>query len=200
MIKTIEPDVILAEMPPDRFTIAALEFNTTGKISEPRIVQYPEFSQVVFPLQKKMRFQLKPVSAWTEKMAEDRERKLVAISRDPARANDWNTYLDARDKTSELFEKEGQGFDIAWLHSDRFDEILEIELSVFNHLFNNDIGAGGWENINNAHYALIDKELSALQNTDKRVLIMFGTGHKGWLIRKLKTRTDIELTPLLDVL
>jgi len=200
MIKTINPDYILAEMPPDRFEIAASQYAKTGTITEPRILQYPEFSRVVFPLQRTMNFQLKPVSAWTVKMADDREEKLVAISKDPNRAADWNTYLDAREKTSELFEKEGHGFDIIWLHSDRFDEILETELSVFNRLFNDDLGAGGWENINNAHYALIDKALTALKNKGKRVLIMFGTGHKGWLLRKLKTRTDIELKPLLDVL
>lgn len=200
MIKTINPDYILAEMPLDRFEIAESQYTKTGEITEPRILQYPEFSRVVFQLQKKMNFQLKPVSAWTATMADKREEKLVAISKDSKRSADWNTYLEAREKVSELFDKEGQGFDIVWLHSDRFDETLEIELEVFNRLFNDDLGAGGWENINNSHYALIDKELTALKNKGKRVLIMFGTGHKGWLKRKLKTRTDIELTPLLDVL
>ena len=73
MISTINPDVILAEIPPDRFKIAKKQFDETGTIQEPRVLQYPEFSDVVFPLQKELNFQLFPVSAWTEKMANERD-------------------------------------------------------------------------------------------------------------------------------
>ncbi len=200
IVKTLNPDVILAEIPADRFKIAKKEFETTGIIKEPRILQYPEFSHVVFPLQKELNFELFPVSAWTEKMADERDIKLKKISLNPKRQNDWDTYLDAREKTSKLFEKANKDFDPVWINSNEFDTIMNIELSVFDELFNIDLGAGGWTNINNAHYRLIDTQLNAFKNHGKRILIMFGAGHKGWLIKKLKTRTDIELKPLLSAL
>lgn len=200
IVRNIDPQVILAEMPPDRFEIAKEEFNTSGKITEPRINQYPEFSKVVFPLQKELNFSLHPVSAWTEEMAEIREKKLIEISKDVNRANDWNKYMEAKELTNALFEKEDKGFEPLWITCDAFDEILEIELSVFNELFNDDLGNGGWNNINEAHYKLISLHLDLKKNDGKRILIMFGAGHKGWLRRKLKTRNDILLKQLWDVI
>lgn len=147
-----------------------------------------------------MNFQLFPVSAWTEEMANTRERKLTAISKDPNRQEDWYLYLDAREETSRLFEKANKGLNPVWVHSNEFDTIMNIELQVFDELFNDDLGAGGWTNINNAHYSLINNKLSSFKDSGKRILIMFGAGHKGWLKNKLKPRTDIKLVDLLDAL
>lgn len=200
IIKNVNPDIVLAEMPPERFKLAKTQFEETGKITESRILQYPEFSEVIFPLQKAINFQLFPVSAWTEKMANERERKLTEISQDPKRQDDWETYLDAREETGRLFDKENKGFNPVWIHSSEFDTILNIELAVLDELFNDDLGAGGWTNINEAHYRLIDDQLTFFQNKNKRILIMFGAGHKGWLIHKLKKRTDINVKMLIDIL
>ena len=200
IIKNLNPDVILAEIPPDRFLIANEQFQKTGKINESRVSQYPEFSKVIFPLQKTLGFKLKPVSAWTEDMANEREDKLEEIKRDKNRAEDWQTYMDARQLSEGLFQKYIQEFDPIKIHSNEFDQILNIELQVFSDLFNSDLGKGGWENINLAHYQLIDYELNKLKNQNKRVVIIFGSGHKGWLIKKLQSRTDIILKNLLEVI
>ena len=191
IIENLKPDVVLAEIPPDRFAIANEQFQKSGKINEPRVLQYPEFSKVIFPLQKSMGFQLIPVSAWTEEMANAREDKLEEIKRDKNRSKDWQSYTQARQLSGELFEKYIQEFDPIKIHSEEFDQILNIELQVFSDLFNDDLGKGGWENINLAHYQLIDFELNKLKNQNKKILILFGSGHNGWLIKKLQTRTDI---------
>ena len=145
-----------------------------------------------------MGFQLIPVSAWTEEMANAREDKLEEIKRDKNRSKDWQSYTQARQLSGELFEKYIQEFDPIKIHSEEFDQILNIELQVFSDLFNDDLGKGGWENINLAHYQLIDFELNKLKNQNKKILILFGSGHKGWLIKKLQTRTDIVLKNLLE--
>ncbi len=198
IIENLKPDVVLAEIPPDRFAIANEQFQKSGKINESRVSQYPEFSKVIFPLQKSMGFQLIPVSAWTEEMANAREDKLEEIKRDKNRSKDWQSYTQARQLSGELFEKYIQEFDPIKIHSEEFDQILNIELQVFSDLFNDDLGKGGWENINLAHYQLIDFELNKLKNQNKKILILFGSGHKGWLIKKLQTRTDIVLKNLLE--
>jgi hypothetical protein len=200
IIRTINPDFILAEIPPDRFSIANKQFQETGNITEPRVLQYPEFSHVVFPLSKELNFKIKPVSAWTEEMADARESKLEELKFDQNRAKDWQTYQEARAQSSKLFQENITSFSPEIIHTDAFDAILEVELSVFNRLFNDDLGKGGWDNINKAHYALIDAELKKLKNQNKKVLIMFGSGHKGWLKRNLKTRTDIDFKNVLDIL
>ena len=200
IIRNINPDVVLAEIPPDRFAIAQKQFDEDGHITEDRVQAYPEFTQVVFPLQKGLGFQLIPVSAWTAQMADEREEKLTEISRNPIRSNDWNTYLEAKEKVSDLLEESGFEFTPEWINSSKFDEILEEELSVFNRLFNDDLGAGGWENINNSHYKLIETVLKNPSVKGKKVLIIFGAGHKGWLRRRLAQEKNICLRNLIELL
>ena len=200
IIKNLNPDIVLAEIPPDRFLIANEQFQTSGKIEEPRVLQYPEFSKVIFPLQKVLGFSLKPVSAWTEEMANARESKLEEIKTDVNKEKDWQTYMEARELSGKLFDNFIEEFDPVKIHSDDFDRILDIELQVFSNLFNDDLGKGGWENINEAHYKKIDFELNNITNQNKRVVLVFGSGHKGWLVKKLRLRTDINLKNLLDVI
>lgn len=202
IIRSINPDVVLAEIPPDRFPIAQKQFDEDGKITEERVQAYPEFTKVVFPLQKELGFQLVPVSAWTEEMADEREEKLTEISRNPIRSDEWNTYLDAKENVSELLEASGFEFTPEWINSSKFDAILEEELSVFNRLFNDELGAGGWENINNAHYNLIKTALNSSGISGKKVLVIFGAGHKGWLRRRLQEEEEenIRLYDLIEVL
>jgi hypothetical protein len=200
IIKNLNPDVVLAEIPTDRFLIADEQFQKSGKIDEPRVLQYPEFSKVIFPLQKELGFSLEPVSAWTEEMANAREKKLEEIKADKNRAKDWETYIQARQLSGKLFENFMEEFDPIKIHSNDFDQILNIELQIFSDLFNDDLGKGGWENINQAHYKQIDFELNKIINQKKRVVLIFGSGHKGWLVKKLQSRTDIILKNLLEVI
>lgn len=51
--------------------------------------------------------------------------------------------------------------------------------------------AGGWTNINQAHYRLIEKTISNYPG--KKILLTFGAGHKYWFLEKLQLRTDIQL-------
>ncbi len=200
IIKCISPDIVLAEMPPKKYETAIQEYRETGSIKEPRILQYPEFSEVIIPLSQKGDFTIVPVSAWTQEMADAREKKLTELSEDIAREDEWNEYLDARELVGYIFDTKARGFDPTWVNSDAFDEILELELSVFNTLFNDDLGAGGWQNINESHYALITEALKKYEGKSLRILITFGAGHKGWLRNKLATRDDIKLLDLLDTL
>lgn len=200
IIENLNPDVVLAEIPPDRFLIADQQFQKSGKIDEPRVLQYPEFSRVIFPLRKALGFSLKPVSAWTEEMANARESKLEEIKADVKKEKDWQTYMEARELSGKLFNNFMEEFDPVKIHSDEFDRILNIELEVFSNLFNDVLGKGGWENINQAHYKKIDFELNKIINKNKRVVLIFGSGHKGWLVKKLQSRTDIVLKNLLDVI
>jgi hypothetical protein len=60
-------------------------------------------------------------------------------------------------------------------------------------LFNVELGLGGWENINIAHYWNIEKAIEKYRNQGKRFLIVYGAGHKGWFLRELRKRNDITL-------
>ena len=93
----------------------------------------------------------------------------------------------------------GLEHDPYWINTDEYDRISEIELSVYNELFNEELGRGGWDNINSAHYGYIDDALDEYEYQGKRILITYGAGHKGWFLKELKKREDIELKTLQEL-
>ena len=203
LIVEINPDFILSEIPPDRMQAAIDGFIRDDTISEPRVMRFPEYVDVVFPLSKKMNFKIIPTAGWTRPMAMERSKKLKAISKDPTRTADWNAYLAANKKSDSLYNATQKRNDPYFIHTDEYDDIQDVSLQVYNKLFNVELGLGGWENINIAHYWNIEKALEKHRYKGKRMLIIYGAGHKGWFLRELRKRDDIhllEMKPFLDAI
>lgn len=178
-VREIKPDIILTEIPPDRFPIALNEFQEADSIKEPRVIRFPEYIDVLFPLSKEMDFEMIPTAGWTKPMADARSKQLRVISQDPARAEDWARYREAGQLSDSLMELTGKRYDPYWINTPAYDSLVEIRLSVYNELFNEELGDGGWDKINEAHYSYIDKALDEFSNQGKRVVITYGAGHKG---------------------
>ncbi|SHI61613.1 hypothetical protein [Aquimarina spongiae] len=201
LIRAIQPDYILAEIPPDRFDQAVKEFKENDSISESRVRRFPEYVDVVFPLTKEMNFEIIPTAGWTLPMAQERSQKLRAISKDSTRIEDWNAYRKANRISDSVYQATGKVNDPYFIHTHTYDSIQDIALQVYNDLFNVELGLGGWDNINIAHYWKIEKALEKHRYQNKRMLIIYGAGHKGWFLRELRKRDDIkllEMKPFLD--
>ena len=184
MLRAMKPDYVLAEIPPDRLPRAQEQFRKTGRITEPRVRIFPEYTDAVFPLTREMDFEIVGCAGWTKAMADDRRRKLARFKTErpdeyeqvtAARAGIWSP----RDPKS--------------IHTDRYDRSVKKGMEPYNRLWNNALGAGGWENINAAHYARIEKALDAHRGEGKRFVITFGAWHKHWFLRELRKRSDIVL-------
>ncbi len=200
MVRQIDPDIILAEIPPDRFEKAMTTYAETGVVNESRVARFPEYIDVIIPLTKEMDFELIPTAAWTEEMADARLETMRAIRDDPNRYEDWQAYGLAKFKADSIKEASGRQFDPYWINSDAYDEASEVALSVYNELFNDELGLGGWDNINKAHYANIEKVLDRYSYQNKRIVITYGAGHKGWFLRELRKREDIKLINLVEAM
>ena len=203
LIREIKPDYILTEIPPDRFEAAIEGFKRDDSVSEPRVMRFPEYTDVVFPLTKEMDFEIIPTAGWTKPMADDRGAKLKAISKDTSRVNDWKAYQAANHLSDSLYKAAGKVNDPYFIHTHTYDSIQDIGLQTYNRLFNVELGLGGWENINIAHFWNIEKALEKHRFEGKRFLIIYGAGHKGWFLRQLDKRDDIELLkmkPFLDAI
>ena len=201
LIKEINPDYILAEIPPDRMKAAMDGFLRDDTISEPRVLRFPEYVDVVFPIMKELNFEIIPTAGWTRPMARERSEKLRAISKDTARQADWNAYRNAQALSDSTYKATGKVNDPYFIHTDEYDRIQDLFLQEYNRLFNVELGLGGWENINIAHYWHIEKALEKHRYKGKRMLIIYGAGHKGWFMRELRKREDItllEMKPFLD--
>ncbi|MGB3150417.1 MAG: hypothetical protein WBB27_07105 [Maribacter sp.] len=201
LVREINPDYILAEIPPDRMDAAMKGFKRDDSISEPRVLRFPEYVDVIFPLTKELDFEIIPTAGWTKPMADERTAKLTAISQDTSRLADWNAYTEANERTDSVYKATGKVNDPYFIHTHTYDSIQDIALQTYNELFNVELGLGGWENINIAHYWNIEKALEKHRYEGKRFLIVYGAGHKGWMSRQLRKRDDItllEMKPFLD--
>ncbi len=125
------------------------------------------------------------------------------ISEDPDRAAEWATYQRANAHADSAIAAGGEPDDPRWIHTDAYDAAYQIRLGIYKALFNDELGPGGWDNINAAHYAYIARALDAHRGEGKRFLITYGAGHKGWFLRQLRNREDItlmEVGAFLDLL
>ncbi|MGI9627216.1 MAG: hypothetical protein ACR2QM_10305 [Longimicrobiales bacterium] len=203
LIREIGPDVVLTEIPPDRFDAAVAGFQADDSISEPRVIRFPEYVDVLFPLTKEMDFEIVPTAGWTLALSDYRAERLASIPNEPEWAERWQTYEVAIQESQAALEAGGAADDPRWINTDAYDAAQEIRLSVYNELFNEELREGGWENINRAHYALIERALDERSGVGLRVLVTYGAGHKGWFLRALRQRDDIELldvAPFLDAI
>lgn len=190
-IREFQPDIVLVELPSDRFETASQNFIETGEVRESRADDFPELTDVVFPLRKEMGFTMVPVAAWSKSMADERRATLKLIENDPGRAKDWAEYQAAVADYSR--QVSGQSDDPEFIHSAEYDAAVARRQETYEQLFGSDLGPGGWDQINAAHLALMSPVLDELKGQEKRVLVLFGAWHKYKILEMMETRSDISL-------
>ena len=92
VMRAIDPDYVLTEIPPDRMEEAMRSFTEEGVVTEARVTRFPEYKDALFPLIPEMDFEIIPTAGWTSEMANFRRDALQAISQDETRADDWAAY------------------------------------------------------------------------------------------------------------
>ncbi|AWW74381.1 hypothetical protein CD351_08075 [Erythrobacter sp. KY5] len=196
-IRKAAPDVILTEIPPDRIGRAISSFEATGKVEEPRTQVFPEYTDVVFPLRREMKFRLFGCAGWTRKIADERAHELDLIENDPARARQWAEHRAAQSKFARLVS--GHSDDPRFIHTESFDQLVEKSREPYHQHFDAVLGAGGWTQINKAHTDLINLALDQISGEGLTALIMFGSAHKYMIRRSLSQRGDINLLDTTDL-
>ncbi|MEO6444838.1 MAG: hypothetical protein ABIP66_06755 [Gemmatimonadaceae bacterium] len=195
LLRAMRPDFVLTEIAPNRFDAAMREFASTGVITEPRVVRFPEYVDVLFPLTRELAFTIVPTAGWTRPMDTYRTAMLARIAAEPSRRGQWREYEAANRLADSLVAVRGRD-DPYFINSAAYDSIQTRAHEPYNRLFNADLGPGGWNNINVAHYSHIARVLDAHRGESRRFVITYGAGHKEWFMRALRERDDITL---LDV-
>ncbi|MCY3610518.1 MAG: YncE family protein [Gemmatimonadetes bacterium] len=201
LVREIDPDYWLTEIPPNRWKRAWSEYQETGTVDEPRVRRFPEYMEGLFPLSRELDFVVIPTAGWTEPMSDFRAAYLDAYANDPQRAEQWARYQAAAGASAEALAAGGAGDDPRWIHTDAYDEAYDIRMQVYARLFGEDLGPGGWDAINASHWANIERALDEHAGEGARFLLTYGAGHKGPFLRELRGRDDIvllEVGPFLD--
>ena len=189
ILRASEPDLVLTEIPPDRLAEAAKQFAETGEITESRVRVFPEYTEVLFPLQAELGFEIVPCAGWTRELALARRRKLGELrASEPAKSRESDAGFDW---ITAMHRREGLLEEPAAMHTgERYDEIVETGTIPYDVHFNEALGAGGWTNINDAHWALCARALDRVKGQGKRAVITFGSWHKARLRAGLAERDD----------
>ncbi len=191
IVRRVEADYVLCEIPPGRLAIALREYEITGEIAEPRVRVFPEYVDVVIPMGEEMGYVIVPCAAWTREMADARRAKLGEW--EITRAEETREVDRAMEGIDERIGALGSGDDPFVIHTDAYDEMVREGMEPYQRLFGDELGAGGWDTINAAHYALIEDALDAHGGEGKRFLITFGAWHKYWIVDRLRERGGVEL-------
>lgn len=191
VIRKINPDYVLTEIPPDRLAQAMAGFIKDGVVTEDRVKVFPEYKDVLFPLSKEMKFKMIPTAAWSRGMADFRRNALNDIRDNPERKADWEAYLAANKTGKDALSERGD--DPYFIHSEAYDTITKDRLAIYAQRFADDLGRGDWERINAAHYKLIEAALENHAGEGATILITYGAGHKYWFLEQLRKRDDIIL-------
>lgn len=193
LIAVIGPDFVLTEIPPNRLERASDEFAARGRIAEPRVSRFPEYVDVLFPMLPSSGFRIIGTAAWNQPMDRYRRGRLAAIERDPTRTADWAEYQRAVKASEAAIEAGGASDDPRWIHTDAYDAAQRIQLDVYNRLFDQELGTGGWDTINKAHFANITRVLDEHSGAGVRFLVTYGAGHKSWMLPRLRARADLDV-------
>ena len=194
IVRAVDPDWILTEIPPDRLHVALDEYLTTGEVTEPRVSRFPEYVDAIFPLVGRMRFTLVPCAGWTQRMSDARAAKLLEL--EDTRPEDYATMRAAREAASTRQEELGLSDDPRGIHTAAYDELVREGMEPYDRLFNDELGPGGWTNINRSHWSLIEAALNARAGEGERFLVTFGAWHKYWFLDRLGERDDVVLLGL----
>lgn len=194
LIRDIKPDYVFCEIPPDRVEEANRQYKEQGKITESRVKVFPEYVDALYPLTKELEFEIVPCAGWTKPMADARRAKLAELK--TSQKTEYEEMTAAQEKATKSIGEAGGNDNPAYIHTDEFDAFVKAGMGPYNRHFNDILGPGGWENINKAHYGLIDKNLDSRTGQGKTILIMFGSWHKYWFKEQLKKRDDITLVNL----
>ena len=200
LLRAMRPAYVLTEIAPNRLAAAMEEFQRTGAITEPRVVRFPEYVDVLFPLTREMKFTIVPTAGWTRPMDRFRSAALKRIEADPARRADWEAYTRANALADSIDRSQGAD-DPYWINSEAYDRVQTAAHEPYNRLFNRELGPGGWDHINTTHFGLIARALDAHRGEGVRFVITYGAGHKEWFLRALKKRRDIvilDVAPFLE--
>jgi Metallopeptidase family M24 len=200
LITALRPDFVLTEIPPNRFDVAMREYSATGAVAEPRVVRFPEYVDVLIPMAgRSSGFVLIPTAAWTKPMDAYRTAALKAIEADPARRAEWAEYARATRAADSLVTLHGAD-NPYFINSAAYDSIQAMAHEPYNRLFNAELGPGGWDHINEAHFANIARVLDAHRGQGRRLVITYGAGHKEWFMRALRARDDVTILDVVPFL
>lgn len=189
VVGAIDPDIILTELPIDRYETALQQFRETGTVTESRARAFPEYVDAIIPMTRDHDFRIVGTAGWTPEIAAERAAIEKRLAADPARADEWREWEASQAEFRKAIA--GHTDDPLFIHSCAYDDAARARYAPYVAHFDKDLGEAGWNAINAAHWTNISAELDRVKGKDKRVLITYGALHKHRILERLYQRDDV---------
>ncbi len=195
-IRRFRPDVVCAEIAPDRWERIWADYSERGVIEEPRVQRFPEYVDegAILALAVEMGFTIEPCAAWNLEMSDLRNARIRQFNSEPEYATARQAYAERLAVVRARHTEPLAADDPRIIHSPAYDERQREELSLYDEYQNDLIGPGGWSNINRAHLKLVDEVIR--RHRGRRVLVTFGAGHKYPFLDHLQRDPTVRLVGL----
>jgi hypothetical protein len=192
-IRRINPDVVCVELADDNLLAALETWSTRKVIEDERVLKFPEYVQVVFPLMDEMGFQIESGALWHAMLDIMRRGKIADFNTLDQFAEQRAAYQAAKAWTKEWLAAQDQGAadDPFYIHSADFDLRAKARAGAYDYYLNEWIGRPtGWTYVHDEHYEKIME--SVRKHPGETVLVLFGANHIYWFHELLRWNPDID--------
>lgn len=196
VLRKIRPDVVLVEVPPDRFerglaeVAAAPGLATPEDISDSWLRAFPEIYRVAYPQQSQLGYELVPVSGWQPRVSRDRKAYWDSNPRGP----NSEQYRSAQAAFDEAKTRHRPTENPRWVNGNEYLAVSGAARRALSRAADEQLGAAAVGRINAAHFRLIDAAIR--RHAGKRILLLFGARHRWYFQPRIAEMDGVELVPL----
>ena len=192
-IRRIGPDVVCVELADDNLKAALETWSARKVIEDTRVLRFPEYVQVVFPLMDEMQFTLESGALWHAMLDAMRRGKVADFNKLEQFKEQRAAYEVAKTWSQNWLAAQPQGVadDPYYIHSADFDLHAKARAGAYDYYLNEWIGRpSGWTYVHDEHY---EKIMEAVRkHPGETVLVMFGAKDIYWFHEQLRWNPDID--------
>ena len=191
-IRNFRPDVVLVEVPPSAMAEVLAEVDAVGEAAGPDTLQsqwirpLPELYSVVLPLRHELRYDVVPVSGWTEAAKADRDAYYMQFPHGPMERE----YIIANATFHAAFLQNEGAQNVAYLHGPEYLETLTDASRWLSYYAEEAMRQGGELRVQGRHAALVEEALTAFRG--QRILIVFDATSRWYLEPVVRARRDVD--------
>lgn len=191
VVRRVQPDVVLVEIPPDRFESAVSEVLELGERASKQTIRhdwvssFPELYGAVIPLSRELGYELVPVSGWRPEVSRDRKAYFDAHPDGP----DSERYREAKAAYDRAMKQHRASENPRWLNGPEYVELARRYRTAFADAADDQLGAAAVRAINAAHAEHVLRAVK--QHRGARILLVFGARHRWYIEPRVLALSEV---------
>ncbi len=186
VLRQVDADVVLVEIPPDRFDGALAEVDRLGAaatadaIQDPWLSAFPELYRVVLPLRHALGYEVVPVSGWRPIVSQHRQRYWRKHPQGP----DTVSYRDATARFQQARRDQRASENPCWVNGPEYRRLSAAAQQALAQSADAQLGEAAVLKINAAHWSFVKQAVQ--KHRGKRILLIYGALHRWYLEPRLR--------------